>query len=97
MTDRDKELQGKVDAENISYVSPRGGPGQVKEIYVKKGDFVKKGQLLMEINPDVYKSEYERMVASVSQTKANLASAQARQTQQEAQLMMAENNYNMNK
>lgn len=71
--------------------------GEIVELYVEEGDSVKKGQLLMEINPDVYKSEFERMVASVSQTKANLASAQARQTQQEAQLMMAENNYNMNK
>src|ERR1700704_5661702 len=39
------ELQGKVDAENISYVSPRGGAAQVKAVFVKKGDYVKKGQL----------------------------------------------------
>ena len=71
--------------------------GEIVELYVQEGDSVKRGQLLMEINPDVYKSEYERLVASVSQTKANLASSQARQTQQEAQLMLAENNYNMNK
>ena len=36
------ELQGKVDAENISYVTPRGGPAQVRTVYVKKGDYVKK-------------------------------------------------------
>ena len=71
--------------------------GEIVELYVQEGDSVKKGQLLLEINPDVYKSEYERMVASVSQTKANLASSQARQTQQEAQLLQAENTYNMNK
>jgi HlyD family secretion protein len=71
--------------------------GEIVELYVEEGDSVKKGQLLMEINPDVYKSEYERMVASLNQTKANLASAQARQIQQEAQLLLAENNYNMNK
>jgi HlyD family secretion protein len=71
--------------------------GEIVELYVEEGDSVKKGQLLMEINPDVYKSEYERMVASLSQTKANLESAKARQTQQEAQLLQAENTYNMNK
>src|SRR4051794_4948502 len=41
------DLQGKVDAENISYVSPRGQGGQVKGVFVKQGDNVKKGQLLL--------------------------------------------------
>ena len=40
------ELQGRVDAENVSFITPRGGPGQVKAIYIKQGDHVKKGQLL---------------------------------------------------
>ena len=47
------ELQGKVDAENISYVTPRGGPGQVRAVYVKQGDFVKKGQLLLKLDDAV--------------------------------------------
>lgn len=45
------ELQGKIDALNIAYVTPRNGTGgQVKEIYVKKGDMVKKGQLLLKLD-----------------------------------------------
>jgi len=44
------ELQGRVDAENVSYVTPRGGPGQVKAIYVKQGQQVKKGQLLLKLD-----------------------------------------------
>jgi len=40
-------LQGKVDAQNIAYVTPRGQGGQVKALYVKEGDYVKKGQLLL--------------------------------------------------
>src|SRR6266508_2674984 len=40
------DLQGHVDADNIYYVAPRGTPAQVKALYIKKGDFVKKGQLL---------------------------------------------------
>lgn len=44
------DLQGKVDAENISYVTPRGAPGQVKAVYVKQGDYVRKGQLLMKLD-----------------------------------------------
>src|SRR5213075_1417088 len=31
------DLQGRVDAENISYLSPRGAPGQVKAIYIIQG------------------------------------------------------------
>lgn len=30
------ELQGRVDAENISYIAPRGAPGVVTAIYVKE-------------------------------------------------------------
>jgi RND family efflux transporter MFP subunit len=44
------DLQGKVDAENIAYVTPQNAGGQVQAIYVKQGDFVKKGQLLMKLN-----------------------------------------------
>ena len=44
------ELQGRVDAENVSFITPRGGPGQVKAIYVKQGDQVKKGQLLLRLD-----------------------------------------------
>ncbi len=44
------DLQGKVDAENISYISPRGMGGQVKAIYVQQGQMVKKGQLLLKLD-----------------------------------------------
>jgi len=45
------ELQGKIDALNIAFVTPRNGSGgQVKAIYVKKGDLVKKGQLLLKLD-----------------------------------------------
>jgi cell division protein FtsB len=40
------DLQGRIDADNISYVTPRGGPAQAKAVYIKQGDFVKKGQIL---------------------------------------------------
>ena len=44
------DLQGRVDADNISYATPRGAPGQVKALYIKKGDYVKKGQLLAKLD-----------------------------------------------
>jgi RND family efflux transporter MFP subunit len=44
------ELQGKIDADNISYISPRGMGGQVKELYVRKGDFVKVGTPVLRLD-----------------------------------------------
>jgi len=44
------ELQGKIESENISYISPRGGPAQVKQVLLKKGQLVKKGQLLLKLD-----------------------------------------------
>lgn len=49
------DLRGRVDAENISYISPRGMGGQVKELYVKEGDNVKKGQLLLKLDDAIMK------------------------------------------
>ncbi len=44
------DLRGKIDAENISFITPRGMGGQVKAIFVKEGDVVKKGQLLLKLD-----------------------------------------------
>ncbi|MDO6433748.1 efflux RND transporter periplasmic adaptor subunit [Flavitalea sp. BT771] len=43
------DLQGNVEAENNSYVSPRT-PGVAKAVYVKKGDHVRQGQLLVKLD-----------------------------------------------
>ena len=53
------DLQGKVDAENISYVTPRGQGGQVRAIFVKKGDNVKKGQLLLKLEASLVDENLE--------------------------------------
>ncbi len=47
------DLQGKVDADNISYISPRMGPGQVRAIYVRQGQYVRKGQLVLKLDDAV--------------------------------------------
>jgi membrane fusion protein, multidrug efflux system len=44
------DLQGKVEAENTYNVMPRGLPGQVRGVYVKEGDRVRKGQLLLKLD-----------------------------------------------
>jgi RND family efflux transporter MFP subunit len=47
------DLQGKVDANDVVAVTPRGMPSQVKQIYVKRGDMVKRGQLLLKLDDAV--------------------------------------------
>jgi RND family efflux transporter MFP subunit len=53
------DLQGRVDADNISYLTPRGTPGQVKALYIKKGDHVRKGQLVMKLDDAVQLTSLE--------------------------------------
>jgi membrane fusion protein, multidrug efflux system len=49
------DLQGRIDALNIVTVTPRNGTGgQVKAVYVKQGDIVKKGQELLKLDDAVY-------------------------------------------
>jgi RND family efflux transporter MFP subunit len=60
------ELQGKIEAENIAYVTPRGGPGQVRAIYVKKGDAVRKGQLLLKLDDALVRSQIAQVQSQVT-------------------------------
>ena len=53
------DLQGMVDADNISYISPRGMGGQVRAIYVKQGQFVKKGQLVLKLDDAIMSQQVQ--------------------------------------
>lgn len=55
------ELQGRIDAEDISYVTPRGMGGQIKAIYIRQGDQVKKGQLLLKLDDRVITQQMEQL------------------------------------
>jgi RND family efflux transporter MFP subunit len=55
------DLQGHVDADNVSYVTPRGGPAQVKALYIKKGDVVRKGQLLAKLEDAVQLTQLQQL------------------------------------
>lgn len=51
------DLQGHIDADNISYISPRMGPAQVKAVYVSQGQYVKKGQLLLKLDDAIIRQQ----------------------------------------
>ena len=60
------DLQGRVDADNISYVTPRGLPAQVKALYIKKGDYVRKVQLLMKLDDAVQLQQLEQLKSQLA-------------------------------
>ncbi len=69
------DLQGKVDADNISIITPRLGPGQVKAVYVKKGDYVKKGQLLLKLDDALIRQQVTATKQGLETIKTQLAYA----------------------
>ncbi|MFY7964190.1 MAG: efflux RND transporter periplasmic adaptor subunit [Chitinophagaceae bacterium] len=69
------QIQGRVDADNISYVSPRLGGGQVKAIYITKGQSVRKGQLLLKLDDAIIKQSIAAAKQSLETLKTQLALA----------------------
>jgi len=96
------DLQGKVDAINISYITPRGGGGQVRELYVKKGDYVTKGQLILKLDDAIVKQSIIAGEQGIESIKTQLAFAKniyqkqqnlwAQNIGTEVQLITAKNN-----
>ncbi len=63
------DLQGKIDADNISYIAPPNGQGGlVTDLYIKEGQFVKKGQLILKMDDKVLRQQVK-----ISETQLALA------------------------
>ncbi|WP_298148372.1 efflux RND transporter periplasmic adaptor subunit [Flavobacterium sp.] len=73
------KIQPEVEVKISSEVS-----GEIIALPVKEGQVVKKGDLLVRINPDLYTSGLNRTVAGLSQTKAGLSQADAQFTEAKA-------------
>ena len=58
--------------------------GQIIDLPVKEGDVVEKGDLLVQLNPDIYEAALLRAEASLNSARSNLASARAQVVQGEA-------------
>jgi len=67
------DLQGKVESENVSMVTPRGGPGQVKALFVKRGDVVKAGQTLLKLDDAILKQSLQAAQQNLETLKTQLA------------------------
>jgi HlyD family secretion protein len=79
------KIQPEIEVKISSEVS-----GEIISLNVKEGQVVKKGDLLVKINPDLYTSGYNRSVSNLSGTKAGLS-------QSEASFNEAKANYERNK
>ena len=71
------EIQGKIESESVSYVTPRAGGGQVKAVYVKRGDKVKKGQLLLQLDNTLIKQSVAAAAQNIETVKAQAALAKS--------------------
>lgn len=80
---------GKIQPEIEVKIAPEVS-GEIILLNVKEGQIVKKGDLLVKINPDLYTSSYNRSVSNLSGSKAGL-------TQSEASFKEAKANYERNK
>ncbi len=71
------DLQGSVDAKNISYITPSGQPGQIKAIYVKQGDKVHKGQLILRLDDAVARENVNAVKQQLGSVEAQLGLAKS--------------------
>ena len=86
---------GKIQPEKEIKISPYIS-GEVVKLLVKEGDEVKQGQLLAEIDPELYKSSYEQSVAMLNGQKAGLATSKANLAQVKAQYTNAKISFERN-
>jgi RND family efflux transporter MFP subunit len=70
------ELQGKIDAGNIAYVSPAGQGGVIKAVYVSTGSRVSKGQVLLRLDDALARQNVIAAQQQAGVLKARLAQAQ---------------------
>jgi HlyD family secretion protein len=70
--------------------------GEIIELFVKEGDSVTRGQILVKIRPDNYQSLLEQAEAAVNTQKANLMQSKARLAQQKARNIKTKQDFDRN-
>ncbi|MFT4752758.1 MAG: HlyD family secretion protein [Salibacteraceae bacterium] len=87
---------GRIQPEREVKISPEV-PGEIIELPIKEGMKVSAGDLLININPDLYQSSVSRAQAGLNSAKANMANSKARLVQSKARLTNSETNFNRQK
>jgi multidrug efflux system membrane fusion protein len=76
---------GNVQAYTVVNVLPQVG-GQLMKVCFTQGDFVKKGDLLFQIDTRQYKAAYDQAMGNVDRDKAQIQAAQANMAKDQAQV-----------
>jgi hypothetical protein len=71
------EIQGKVESESVSFITPRAGGGQVKAIFIKRGDRIKKGQLILQLDNSLIKQSAAAASQNLETVKVQAALAKS--------------------
>ena len=87
---------GQIQSEVEVAISP-DIPGEIIKLTVIEGDKVKRGDLLVKIDPQLQKTNVERLEASLNTVKANLANTRSRLAQSRAQYENSEASFNRTK
>lgn len=69
------ELQGKVESESVSFVTPRAGGGQIKDLFIKRGDMVRKGQIILQLDNSLIKQSAAAAAQNIETIKSQAALA----------------------
>lgn len=90
------DIQGTVTSEDISYIAPANGIGGiVTAIYIKEGQYVKKGQLILKMDDKVLRTQLQQLQVQLDFAK-NIYNRQKNLWEQnigsEVQLITAKNN-----
>lgn len=70
------DLQGQIGTDGLSYVAPTGQGGLVKAVYVKSGQKVSKGQVLLKLDDAIARQQLSAAQQQTGVLKARLAQAE---------------------
>ncbi len=87
---------GKIYPETEVKIAPEVS-GEITLLNVEEGDSVKKGDILVKINPGIYNSIVDQAEASVEQSRATANNTREMMAQAESQFDLAQATYNRNK
>lgn len=87
---------GKIYPETEVKIAPEVS-GEITQLNVEEGDSVRRGQVLVKINPSIYASQVDQAAAGVQQSQAGVANNRGLMEQARANYDLALNTYNRNK
>lgn len=86
---------GKVQPVNEVKISPDVS-GEITDLFIKEGQEIKKGDVLLKIQPDLYQSAVNRAEATMNGQKSSLANAKSNLKQLKSNFANTEASYNRN-